>query len=542
MTVANIAQKQEITSQLTPISPQSLTQHIQQQLAPDKPVAHSEIQARVISQITAVDFESEAFPELAKLKEQYDNLESQLMNPDGSVNTDKALDPIRDQWRKVGKKIDKLKITKQHLIILSIEILIKVVTSKRMGICKHLSFVFLYNGAYWKETDKEAFQQFLSSVAEKMGVSRYVARYHKFIDELMSQFNKTTYLPAPEPTKGTERINLQNGTFEISPTGNGLRPFNPKDFFTYQLPFTYDPTAKAPLFERYLEQVLPDEESRMVLAEYMGYVFIQPDTLKMEKVLLLYGSGANGKSVFFEIVNALLGADNVSSYSLESLTDQSGYYRAKIANKLVNYASEISGKLEASIFKQLASCEPVSARLPYGEPFTVSKYAKLIFNVNELPRDVEQTHAFFRRFLIIPFTTTIPEDQQDKELAQKIIQAELSGVFNWVLGGLNRLLKQKQFTKCKASDEARLEYQKRSDSVRSFLEEENYQPSSLDEKPLKEVYDEYKAYCLDSGYMKVSLVTFSGRLTHMGYQSHKRNYGKVLFIAKKILFRQHSRH
>ncbi|MBL0152061.1 MAG: hypothetical protein IPP93_00665 [Chitinophagaceae bacterium] len=110
---------------------------------------------------------------------------------------------------------------------------------------------------------------------------------------------------------------------------------------------------------------------------------------------------------------------------------------------MVNYASEVNGKLETSIFKQLVSGEPVDARLPYGEPFTLINYAKLIFNCNELPKDVEQTHAYYRRFLIIPFDITIPESDQDKELSKKIIETELSGVFNWLLEGLKRLLKQK---------------------------------------------------------------------------------------------------
>src|SRR5690606_3385386 len=99
---------------------------------------------------------------------------------------------------------------------------------------------------------------------------------------------------------------------------------------------------------------------------------------------------------------------NTSQYSLQDLTNDNGYYRAMIANKLVNYASEISGKLEAATFKQLASGETVTARLPYGNPMQISDYARLIFNVNDLPRDVEQTDAFFRRFLIVPFDVTIP--------------------------------------------------------------------------------------------------------------------------------------
>ncbi len=193
---------------------------------------------------------------------------------------------------------------------------------------------------------------------------------------------------------------------------------------TYQLPFRYDSKAEAPLFEAYLNKVLPDQERQKVLAEYLGFVFIKhgSNALKEEKALILYGTGANGKSVFFEIVNALLGEENVSSYSLQSLTNDNGYFRAKIANKLVNYASEINGTLEASIFKQLVSGEPVEARLPYGQPFTLKQYAKLVFNCNELPKDVEHTNAYFRRFLIIPFDVTIPRKSRTRTCIPKSLK------------------------------------------------------------------------------------------------------------------------
>ena len=154
---------------------------------------------------------------------------------------------------------------------------------------------------------------------------------------------------------------------------------------------------------------------------------------------------------------------------MQSLTNDNGYFRAKLANKLVNYGSEINGKLESAIFKQLVSGEPVEARLPYGEPFTLKQYAKLIFNCNELPKDVEHTNAYFRRFLIIPFDVTIPEHEQDKNLHTKIIEKELSGVFNWVLEGLNRLLEQKKFSDCEAAQQAVEEYKIECDSVQMFL-------------------------------------------------------------------------
>ena len=110
--------------------------------------------------------------------------------------------------------------------------------------------------------------------------------------------------------------------------------------------------------------------------------------------------------------------------------------------------------------KQLVSGEPVGARLPFGNPFNLIHYAKLIFNCNSLPKDVEHTNAYFRRFLIIPFKVTIPEEEQDKELAKKIIKDELSGIFNWILEGLNRLLIQKNFSHSDSIDSQLEEYKK----------------------------------------------------------------------------------
>jgi putative DNA primase/helicase len=270
------------------------------------------------------------------------------------------------------------------------------------------------------------------------------------------------------------------------------------------------------------------------LAESVAYLFVNPGTLKLEKVPLLYGTGANGKSVFFDVVNALLGGGaNVSSFTLQQLTDENGYFRAKIANKLVNYASEINGKMDAAIFKALASGEPVSARLPYGEPFTVTRYAKLMFNCNELPREVEQTDAFFRRFLLVPFDVTIPEAEQDKGLSGKIIGKELSGVFNWVLDGLHRLLRQERFTDSRAVRDALEQYRRRSDSVLGYLEDHSLKPSAMENKPLKDLYTSYNAHCKDTGSRPCGLNTFSERLRNAGFTMDRRKHGRIVWAESE---------
>jgi putative DNA primase/helicase len=425
------------------------------------------------------------------------------------------------------------KLKRYHYIVISVEKLIKTAKSNNWGLCKKNGLIYLYNGNYWNEIDKEEFQYFLGEAALKMGVEKYSGIIHTFKEELFKQFMSVAFLSTPDKELDNIFINLQNGTFEINKKKQFLRDFKRKDFITYQLPFEFQSNASCPMFQVFLDEVIPDKGKQMVLAEYLGYLFCRSSVLKLEKMLILYGTGANGKSVVFDIVNALLGRVNVSNYTLQSLTNSNGYYRAKIANKLVNYASEINGKLETDIFKQMASGEPIEARLPYGEPFILNDYAKLIFNCNELPRDVEHTNAFFRRFLIIDFNVTIPDKKQDVELSKKIIKDELSGVFNWVLEGLNRLLEQKKFSKCKSIESARVNYEKQSDSVKMFIDEFGYIKSSKEYILIKTLYDHYRTYCIEDGFKSVNKSNFIKRLNHHKIYVKRISKGNAAPLALK---------
>src|SRR5690625_7351258 len=115
-------------------------------------------------------------------------------------------------------------------------------------------------------------------------------------------------------------INLMNGTIEITPDKQELRDFQADDFLTYQLPFRYDPEAEAPRFEKYLNEVLPDEESQRAMAEFMGYIFTR--NLKQEKDWILYGSERNTKSVMFDIIRSMLCEKNNSIDGVRSIINE----------------------------------------------------------------------------------------------------------------------------------------------------------------------------------------------------------------------------
>jgi putative DNA primase/helicase len=430
--------------------------------------------------------------------------------------------------------LDDVPITERMMIVIVIDYLVDVAIQLGWALARFDDSYYLYTGTHWQRIQSDDLKEFLGKSSVLIGVDYYMAKHYKFKENLQLQFYSAGYFQSPVTDSMETLINLKNGTFVFSITGSYLKDFDKADFIRYKLPFAYDPEAECPKFIAYINRVLPDKEKQMVIAEFLGYVFIRNSLLKLEKSLILYGSGANGKSVLFDIIQKLLGPDNVSNFSLQSLTDPNGYTRSLLTGKLLNYASEISSKMNPTLFKQLVSGEPVEARMIYGKPFILRDYARFIFNTNVLPADVENNPGFFRRFIIIEFDQTIADEEKNPMLANEIIQEELPGVFNWVLEGMNRLLKQGDFSKCAAASNAIESYRKESDSVALFLDDGGFKPSLDDKLSLMDFYNKYKDFCKDSNYTCCSSKIFSTRLKVYGYEITRISAGRLVGV-KKVL-------
>ncbi len=409
------------------------------------------------------------------------------------------------------------KLTQTFLAVIVIDAVLDSAKQFNLGLCRSNEFFYTYNGSFWKQTDKQAIKDFLARAAFKLGIKQILTKSFEFKEKLFKQFYESAYLPRPETHSDEVLINLQNGTFEINAEDIKLREHSQNDFLTYQLTFDYDENAKCPKWQKFLDEVLPSPETQKNLAEYFGYVFTK--RLKLEKALFLYGGGQNGKGVVYDVMNAVLGRENVSPFSLADL--MLPYNRALIADKLLNYSSEANATINRDIFKNLVSNEAIQARLLYGQSFTMTDYAKLAFNCNSLPKETEQTKAYFRRFLIVPFNVTIDDKNKNPNLAKEIIKDELSGIFNWLLEGLQRLLTQNGFSDSQASDDAIAKYQTESNSVAMFLNEENYKADLNNWLLFKEFYGEYKSFCQDDNYRAVSKREFTNRLKNLGIEVDK---------------------
>lgn len=249
-------------------------------------------------------------------------------------------------------------------------------------------------------------------------------------------------------------------------------------------------------------------------------------------MFLLYGEGRNGKSVFQEVLTGVIGHDNVSSYSLEDLTKDTGYCRIKIANKVVNYGTDISMQsLKNDAFKVLASGEPIAAREIYRSNFEMRDYAKLIFNINRIDNaNVEHTTGYFRRFLFVPFGVTISDEKIDRDLHKKIL-ADKAGVLNWIIEGANEVVKNRDIFVSKECDGFKQQFIKECDNV-SMFEEHYIKPnlsSSFYIMTVGECYRDYVSFCQEYGYKGVlGRGNFSKRMLSIGFDKFIDMHGTHL--------------
>lgn len=324
-------------------------------------------------------------------------------------------------------------------------------------------------------------------------------------------------------------------------------PFNKKWVQTSSVPYDYNPREHIIQWRDFLDQVLPDKKMQKVLQEFLGSIFIDRTKAKIETMLVLRGSGSNGKSVVFETVMGLLGRDNVSNFGIGALI--SGSERKKniafINGKRLNYCSEIQalefGK-DSDALKSLISGEPTEARPIYGDNFTAYNIPLLMANANQMPYLKDWSYGMRRRICIIPFEVEIQKHQQRKSLARDL-EHEYPAIFNWILEGRDRFINNGyKLTDSKELDKVMDEYQSESSTVMRFMFQMNYMcryENIVDAEPKwvtsASLYQKYLKWCDDNHVETPENVTKFGRiLSDAGYRKRRVAHGQVYGIYGKI--------
>ncbi len=321
-------------------------------------------------------------------------------------------------------------------------------------------------------------------------------------------------------------INFPQGMFD--PKGNNLIKHDEKYLSTIRIPYDYNMMAECPLWLKTLDGIFEgDEDKAEILQEFFGYCLTR-DT-KREKALLLLGETRSGKSTILETIVGLIGEENCSSVTLDSISNPQ--FTPLLINKLVNIDWDVNATAEdyEANFKIITTGEPIRVNQKFIKAFTFRPYCKMIMAANKFPRITDHSSAFYTRLILLPCNRQFSPHEQDIDLKVKLKQ-ELPGIFNWAVKGLIRLEQRKIFeVNKKFMTDAIEELREESNPVDVFFKEnvviDVSGPAEIEKQIL---YSRYCEWCRSNGnapmannkfgsvvYAKYSKYTPKNTMNHM---------------------------
>jgi putative DNA primase/helicase len=296
--------------------------------------------------------------------------------------------------------------------------------------------IAVWDGAAWGLMSKDdghrlTFADILSHEGENMASSTNAMRAYSTALLYIQQLGEPTRLPV---------IPVRNGYVHLSSSGASLQAHDKELNLRYAVKCDYDPMTPAPAaFMKFLERILPNQELRDRVQEYIGYTMLPDAPHQIAQFWL--GSGANGKGVLANIVQAL--HRKVAAVNLDDLDD---FALTEVLDASLIYCDEApQERIKDRTFKMVTAAETVPVKRKYRDPISARIRGKWLILGNHLPEITDHSEGFWRRLDIIPFSVTIPPAERDPNLAQHIIRHELAGVLQWAIEGALRLLTRGRF-------------------------------------------------------------------------------------------------
>lgn len=314
-------------------------------------------------------------------------------------------------------------------------------------------------------------------------------------------------------------LTASNGTLNLR-TGT-LQPSDARDLITRWSPIEYDPGAECPLFLAFLDRIFEgNSEIIGYLQRFAGYCLTGQTS---EQVLLFfYGLGANGKSVLVNVLRHLLG-DFASGATPDLLMARDGRtatndVAALRGARLVTVSEFDDGeRLAEAQIKTLTGGDAVTCRHLYREFFSYVPSFKIILIGNHKPKIRGTDHGIWRRLHLLNFGVTIPEDERDPHLQEKLLK-ELPGILAWAVRGCIEW----QQTGLAAPDEIKSavsEYRKSEDIFDQWLDE---CCSTGDQfvTPINDLINSFEAF---SRWKNITSQRFGRLLSEAGFVKERSN-------------------
>lgn len=360
-----------------------------------------------------------------------------------------------------------------------------------------------------------------------------MGRQNTYLESFMLCLEHITEL-IPDPNS----LLLKNGILHIDDYCSGklkLIPFTPDEIHLTRIPHNFDLTAKCEIFEQTLNDIF-NNDRQLVLSfqEVLGWLLYYGGHWKIQKIIIFYGKGANGKSLLCSVIRRMLGEENCSSTFLDSIQERFGFQ--DMFGKMVNISPESEQKkdLNSASMKAVCGGDAVTFEFKYKPAFTAYNYTKLIISTNSKIKTSDKSMGFFRRLHIFPFENTYKELKAGEQRKPNVkymdttleakLTAEIPGILNFALEGLKRLI---------MNDWHLTE----SDKMRAFQEQYYYEANELEcfadqcllfkegsKIKSSEVYSIYEKWCRDKHLKGVSY----GRIEfHKAFKEYLNNEGVI---------------
>lgn len=261
-------------------------------------------------------------------------------------------------------------------------------------------------------------------------------------------------------------INLHNGILNVET--REFLPHSPNYLFTFQLPVCYELKADCSKIKGFLKDVLHSDDV-LIFQEWVGFCIYRRYFIK--KALICVGEKDTGKTTLLNIVTEFIGTKNISGVSLQKLASDK-FAAANMYQKHVNLYDDLSKKdiNDNGEFKMATGNGYIPGEFKFGDQFMFRNYAKLIYACNKIPSAADTNDdAYFARWIVMEFNRPIPEDKMDKQLLVKLTTPEeLSGLLNWGLEGLTRLLEKQSFSYTKDPDAIKVQMLRSGSDIANF--------------------------------------------------------------------------
>jgi putative DNA primase/helicase len=218
-------------------------------------------------------------------------------------------------------------------------------------------------------------------------------------------------------------------------------------------------------------------------------------------MFFLYGKGANGKTVFMRTISDVLGDYHVAAPMDTFLVTASDRHSTDLAMlrgaRLVTSVETEEGRrwAEAKI-KSLTGGDPITARFMRQDNFTYDPHFKLMIAGNHKPSLRSVDEAIKRRMNLIPFTVTIPSNERDPHLTEKL-KTEWPGIAHWMLTGCSEWQRM-GLSPPKVVRDATEAYLSAEDAFRAWIDAELEADHTAFEMTTN-LYGSFAAWCKQSG-------------------------------------------